>query len=160
MSHNIWVDLSHCRSPHDAMFHVNGQITRARPLLSSCNLQLQTDCRCHQPDLTCVLLSLQAPLFTTKATIFPNSVFVIGFDTAVRLVMPKYYGGETGMMVEFAGVHSSLSRFLVAGRVNKEGQFQSLEDMTVPEQLQEWVSSAALQPSTSCTLPDCTHCIT
>jgi hypothetical protein len=45
---------------------------------------------------------LQAPLFTQKAELFPNSVFVVGYDTAVRLVRPDYYGDETAMLLQFA----------------------------------------------------------
>jgi len=33
-----------------------------------------------------------ATLYVHKAALFPRSVFVVGHDTAVRLVMPKYYG--------------------------------------------------------------------
>lgn len=32
-----------------------------------------------------------APLFSQKAKLFPESVFVIGYDTYVRLIDPKYY---------------------------------------------------------------------
>ncbi|KAK9815499.1 hypothetical protein WJX72_004708 [[Myrmecia] bisecta] len=80
----------------------------------------------------------KASLFTQKAALFRDSVFVIGYDTAVRLVMPKYYGGEADMLVQFAGVHHHGSQFVVVGRVNAEGRFLSLEDMEVPHQLQDW----------------------
>jgi hypothetical protein len=33
-----------------------------------------------------------APLFVNKAALFPRSLFVVGADTAARLVLPKYYG--------------------------------------------------------------------
>ena len=45
---------------------------------------------------------MQAPLFTLKAKLYPCSTFVVGWDTAVRLVMPKYYDGEVGMYSQFA----------------------------------------------------------
>ncbi len=35
---------------------------------------------------------VQAPLFTVKSKLFAKSTFVIGYDTAIRLIMPKYYG--------------------------------------------------------------------
>ncbi len=38
----------------------------------------------------------QASLFTDKAALFPRSAFVIGYDTAVRLVAPRYYGRPGG----------------------------------------------------------------
>ena len=47
-------------------------------------------------------MRVQAPLYTLKARLFPGSTFVVGYDTAIRLVMPKYYGGENGMLLQFA----------------------------------------------------------
>jgi hypothetical protein len=46
--------------------------------------------------------NVQAPLFTLKARLYPQSTFVVGYDTAVRLVMPKYYDGEAGMLSQFS----------------------------------------------------------
>ncbi len=46
--------------------------------------------------------AVQAPLFTDKARLYPRSTFVVGWDTAERLVMPKYYDGEAGMLSQFA----------------------------------------------------------
>ena len=40
-----------------------------------------------------VLVSM-APLFSQKSALYPNSSFVIGYDTARRLVDPKYYGNN------------------------------------------------------------------
>lgn len=34
----------------------------------------------------------RAPLYVDKADLFPRSRFVVGHDTAARLVLPKYYG--------------------------------------------------------------------
>lgn len=60
----------------------------------------------HLKPLSCVLCAalLQAPLFTLKAKLFADSTFVIGYDTAVRLIMPKYYGGEVNMLLELAAM--------------------------------------------------------
>ena len=46
----------------------------------------------------------QAPLFTLKSKLFNDSTFVIGYDTAIRLIMPKYYGGEVPMLLELAAM--------------------------------------------------------
>ena len=79
------------------------------------------------------LLLTRAPRFLEKARLFPGNTFVIGWDTAVRLVQPRYYGGSD------AAMHAALeelcelgARFLVAGRVNSEGRFLSLQDTAVP----------------------------
>lgn len=43
------------------------------------------------------------PLFILKGDLLPRSKFVVGWDTAIRLVMPKYYNdSETQMLLEFA----------------------------------------------------------
>ena len=47
---------------------------------------------------------MQAPLFTIKSKLFAKSTFVIGYDTAIRLIMPKYYGSEAKMLLELAAM--------------------------------------------------------
>ena len=42
----------------------------------------------------------QAPLFTQKADLFHDSAFVVGYDTAVRLVKPEYYGSDQAMLLQ------------------------------------------------------------
>ena len=39
------------------------------------------------------------PFFAGKARLFPNSVMVVGADTAVRLIDAKYYGGLEENMI-------------------------------------------------------------
>lgn len=44
----------------------------------------------------------RATLFIEKAELFPNSRFVVGYDTAIRMVMPKYHGNsETSMLLDY-----------------------------------------------------------
>ena len=50
------------------------------------------------------MVPAQAPLFTLKAKLFADSTFVIGYDTAIRLIMPKYYRGEVNMLLELAAM--------------------------------------------------------
>jgi hypothetical protein len=38
----------------------------------------------------------RVPLFREKAELFPGCTFAVGYDTAVRLVDPRYYGGPAG----------------------------------------------------------------
>ena len=40
----------------------------------------------------------RAALFVEKAALFPGCVFVLGYDTAARLVDPRYYGGAASAM--------------------------------------------------------------
>ena len=73
----------------------------------------------------------RAPLFVEKATLFPGSTFVVGYDTAVRLVDPRYYGGEAGRDAALASVASRGCRFLVAARPMPDG-VRALADVAVP----------------------------
>ena len=74
-----------------------------------------------------------APTFHRKARLFPGTAFVIGWDTAVRLVDPRYYGdSEDAMLGALADMWSWGCRFLVAGRQHA-GSFRSLRDVPIPE---------------------------
>ncbi|MEI6181471.1 MAG: hypothetical protein WCP31_12000, partial [Chloroflexales bacterium] len=77
------------------------------------------------------LVLSRAPLFVQKAALFPGRAFVLGYDTATRLVAPRYYGGEAGMLAALATLRQAGCRFLVAGRL-AEGRFATLADLTLP----------------------------
>ena len=75
----------------------------------------------------------RAETFRKKADLFPGCTFVIGWDTAVRLVAPRYYGGEeSAMLTALAEIWAAGCRFLVAGR-QEEGTFRTLADVPVPQ---------------------------
>jgi hypothetical protein len=77
------------------------------------------------------------PRFTDKARLFRHARFVVGFDTAARLVLPKYYGdSEAQMGADFAALAAAGCGFVVAGRVDADGRFRSLADIAVPAILQ------------------------
>lgn len=81
------------------------------------------------------LVVTQAPLFTQKADLFRQSVFVVGYDTAERLVRPEYYGTDQAMLLQFAKLRHEGCSFLVAGRRDSEGRFRTLADLVMPEML-------------------------
>nr|AAM61440.1 unknown [Arabidopsis thaliana] len=75
------------------------------------------------------------PYFYKKAELFPGSSFVIGADTAARLVNPKYYEGSIKRMLEILGdCKRTGCTFLVGGR-NVDGVFKVLEDVDIPEEI-------------------------
>lgn len=79
-----------------------------------------------------LLAITRAPLFVDKARLFPNTTFVVGFDTAVRLIDPRFYGdSETRMQSVLAELRALGAHFLVAGRLTKSG-FQTLDELPVP----------------------------
>jgi hypothetical protein len=75
----------------------------------------------------------RAPTFLEKSRLFPGTTFVIGADTAERLVAPKYYGDdELQMHMALEEIASSGSRFLVAVRIDAGGRVRALNDIPVP----------------------------
>jgi nicotinic acid mononucleotide adenylyltransferase len=78
------------------------------------------------------VLLTRAPRFVEKARLFPRSVFVIGVDTAIRLVQPRYYeDSEASMHAALEEMRELGARFLVAGRA-ADGSFQTLDDAPPP----------------------------
>lgn len=74
-----------------------------------------------------------APTYVEKARLYPGTLFIIGYDTAVRLFLPKYYGDSEEQMVKALDeIQDSGCTFLVAGRKNENGTFCSLTDVSVP----------------------------
>jgi len=75
----------------------------------------------------------RAPTFLEKARLFPRTTFVIGADTAQRLVAPRYYGDdEDRMHVALEEITNSGASFLVAVRIDAAGRVRTLSDISVP----------------------------
>lgn len=78
------------------------------------------------------VIATRAPVFYEKARLLPGCTFVIGFDTLVRLVDPKYYDGSEGtMMSAFMEMKALGCSFLVAGRLDK-AEFRTLDNVDLP----------------------------
>src|SRR5262249_50384224 len=76
----------------------------------------------------------RAPTFPAKAELFPRAHFVVGADTAVRIVQPRFYqDSETRMAQSLAGFRECGCRFLVAGGADASGRFLGLADLGIPE---------------------------
>ena len=74
----------------------------------------------------------RAKTYHKKAALFHGRTFVLGWDTAVRLVAARYYGDdESAMVTALAEIWASGCRFLVAGR-DTDGEFRTLADVPVP----------------------------
>lgn len=75
----------------------------------------------------------RAPTFLEKSRLFPGATFVIGADTAERLIAPKYYGDdEVRMHVALEEIAKSGCSFLVAVRIDATGCVRALNDIPVP----------------------------
>jgi hypothetical protein len=94
----------------------------------------------------------RTPLFRDKAALFPGCTFVVGYDTAVRLVDPSYYRGPAGRDEALSAVRDRGCRFLVAAR-EADGVVRTLRDVAVPEPFAglfvEIPASEFLDPSAS-----------
>lgn len=71
----------------------------------------------------------RAATFAAKADLFPGAVFVLGFDTATRLIDPKYYGGEGGRDTALRTLLDRGCRVLVGGRMDAAGVFRVWDDL-------------------------------
>ena len=79
----------------------------------------------------------RALVFHQKARLFPGATFVIGWDTAVRLVDTRYYGGENHKLLSALDeIRERRCSLLVAGRADG-GSFHTLADILVPEGFEE-----------------------
>jgi hypothetical protein len=73
-----------------------------------------------------------APAFVNKAEMLPNTVFIVGADTAERIVQPRFYADcEQTMKQALDQVRRAGCRFLVAGRFVR-GQFFTLSRIAIP----------------------------
>ena len=75
----------------------------------------------------------RAPTFLEKSRLFPKTIFVIGADTAERLVAPRYYGDdEDRMHAALEEIGNTGNSFLVAVRIDAAGRIRALDDVPVP----------------------------
>lgn len=78
-----------------------------------------------------------APRFVDKAAIFPGTAFVLGFDTAERIVQPRFYGNsEAEMLAAFDTIRDAGCRFLVAGR-ESAGVFATIDRAVFPASIRD-----------------------
>jgi hypothetical protein len=74
-----------------------------------------------------------APTFVQKARLYPGSTFVVGYDTAERILQPRYYqDSQDRLAAAMATVDQLGCRFLVAGRVDGNGSFRDLHHLEIP----------------------------
>jgi hypothetical protein len=79
-----------------------------------------------------VLAVTNAATFLEKARIFNGSTFVVGIDTAERILQVRFYEGRSSRMTDALREIRDLGcRFLVAGRA-QESSFTTLSDLAIP----------------------------
>ncbi len=67
----------------------------------------------------------RAARFAEKADLFPGAAFVVGHDTAVRLIDPRYYGGDEGRRdAALRAIRERGCTVVVGGRADAAGAFR------------------------------------
>ena len=74
------------------------------------------------------------PTFEEKSFLFKNSVFVVGFDTAMRILDTNYYSDrlEKSIIKILSAIKKNNCSFIVAGRLHLD-QFKTLKDLKIPQ---------------------------
>jgi hypothetical protein len=85
----------------------------------------------------------KAPRFVEKARLFPGVTFVVGADTALRIVTPTYYDHEQAMLDALAAIGSLGCHFLVASRVDRAVQWLGRDDLPIPPAFRELFDAIA-----------------
>jgi hypothetical protein len=68
------------------------------------------------------ILVSDAPTFVEKARLYPGTTFVVGFDTAERILQTRFYhDSEAEMKTALETIREQGCRFLVAGREDDAG---------------------------------------
>lgn len=79
------------------------------------------------------VLASNAPTFDQKASLYPGATFVVGYDTAERILQPRYYQDDPEQMAAaLALIRRQDCSFLVAGRTDKSGHFHDASDFAAP----------------------------
>lgn len=79
------------------------------------------------------VLITRAPTFREKAALFPGTVFVVGADTAARIVHPRFYDDDPARMIHaLQEIRACGCRFFVGGRLETGGRFVDLSGLAIP----------------------------
>lgn len=79
------------------------------------------------------ILASHAPTYLQKSNLYPSTTFIVGYDTAIRILNPRYYEHSYDkMLAALAHIRAQGCRFLVAGRKEKNGIFSTLADIVIP----------------------------
>jgi hypothetical protein len=77
------------------------------------------------------LILTRVARFDEKAALLPDTVFVVGADTAARVLEARFYASPNGFDAAMDALRAAGGRFLVAGRRSASG-FLTLDDLAVP----------------------------
>ena len=79
-----------------------------------------------------------APTFVSKARLFPGTTFIVGYDTAKRILETRFYDDSyEQMQTALSDINNQGCSFLVAGRVDDDGIFFEAVELDVPERFRK-----------------------
>ena len=74
-----------------------------------------------------------APTYLQKCQLYPGATFIVGYDTAVRILNPRYYEhSQENLLAALAEIREQGCSFLVAGRIDHKRTFRHLDDLDIP----------------------------
>ena len=87
----------------------------------------------------------ECTLFAEKARLFPDCWFVVGFDTAARILDPRFYQHDrTQMRDALQTLADNGNRFFVGGRLSSDGsQFRCVDELTIPTEFRHLFSGVS-----------------
>lgn len=75
-----------------------------------------------------------ASTYVEKARLFPNTTFIVGYDTAERIIHPRYYNdSQQELLAAVTEIRDAGCSFLVAGRAGKDGTFRDIHSLDIPK---------------------------
>ena len=79
------------------------------------------------------LLVTRADTFNKKAKLFPGAIFVVGYDTGLRIIDPKYYDNDVDKMInKLTEIKQLKCSFVIAARYI-DGSLLTLKELQVPK---------------------------
>lgn len=80
------------------------------------------------------VIATRSATFRDKSALFPGAVFVVGADTAARIVHRRYYDDDpTRVHAALSEIRSRGCRFFVGGRLDAGDRFVGLGGLEIPE---------------------------
>jgi hypothetical protein len=81
----------------------------------------------------CTILASSAPTFVEKARLYPGTTFIVGYDTAERILQTRFYNdSKQERQTALETIRRQGCRFLVAGRADNAGYFRAAASLDIP----------------------------
>jgi nicotinamide mononucleotide (NMN) deamidase PncC len=115
---------------------LNGDVAYELPIINADKpvlTELQVRLRVSQFADWGTLILTKAPTFSKKAVILPQRTFIVGVDTAIRIIDPRFYGDtQESLKKALSEFQEQGCHFLVAGR-HDGNDFITLSEVNIPQ---------------------------